>query len=78
MTKTLEFEAAPIHAVVWSDFGVPLSLRYGSDAEAIEAAQGIYEKATFAHIKLGHIQAVRLDADNSLHVLWEPAINKGD
>ncbi len=61
-----------IFAVVWSDFGVPLNLRFANEAEAVAKAQDMHANAEFAHIRLGHLRAVRLDADDKLTTLWEP------
>ncbi len=60
-----------IFAVVWSDFGVPLNLKFATGDEAIAKAQEMHAKAFGAHIRLGHLRAVRLDSADKLHTLWE-------
>lgn len=61
----------PIYAVVWSDFGVPLNLKYPTAAEAIAKAEAMYERATRANFgdRL-NLRAVELTPANQLITLW--------
>jgi hypothetical protein len=60
-----------IFAVIWCDF-VPLSLPYPGAGEAVAAAQAMRAKAGKNGVTLQHLRAVRLDAANKLHTLWQP------
>ena len=62
-----------IHAVIWIDLGLPLSLPCKPEAEAIASAQSMRKRAMGAGVSLHHLRAVRLSADDKLHTLWAPS-----
>lgn len=62
-----------IYAVIWQDFGTPLSLKVVDGGVAIQKAQEMHDKARFAGITLHNLHAVRLDSEDKLHTLWQPA-----
>lgn len=56
-----------IYGVVWVDFGIPMTLRKNSAAEAIEAAKHMNSRA-----RIPYIRAVEVTPKNEIITLWEP------
>jgi hypothetical protein len=54
-----------IYAVVWVDFGIPLTLKCASADAAIAKAKDMAARAA-----LQHLRAVSLDPDDVLVTLW--------
>lgn len=61
-----------IYAVIWQDFGTPLSLKVADAATAIQKARDMASKAHSANITLYDLRAVHLDNADTLHTLWKP------
>ena len=61
-----------IYAVIWVDFGVPLSLKSETGEDAILMAKHMWLKSNQS---LANLRAVALTDDDKLHTLWEPERN---
>ena len=60
---------AMIYAVIWTDFGIPLSLPCASESAAVEKAKAMHGKAPAIRPR-----AVSLSPNDKLTTLWQSEV----